>query len=351
MSISYKEVQKLLAAKPCAKLGFYPTPFYRLDNLSGDLGIELYIKRDDFSGMNLFGGNKIRKLQYLIGDALRQQAEYVFTYGATQSNHAMQTVTACRRFGLKPIIYLTAIVEPKEGDVRANLLLDKIMDAEIHIVNVEQGETEEAAEERSYQMGRGHIARLEAQGHKCYNVPMGGASYIGSAGFIGGYAELEQQMEELGIRADYVFHATGSGGTMAGLVAGRVLTGSDADVVSVAVSDYSADEYVKEKLVLANEALAWIGAEERVCAADFHVDTNYFQPGYERPSAAATDAIKTLAVREGLLLDPVYSGKCFAGLLDYVRSGKISRGSTVVFWHTGGATALFAEKEILGKLF
>ena len=100
MSISYKEVQKLLAAKPCAKLGFYPTPFYRLDNLSGDLGIELYIKRDDFSGMNLFGGNKIRKLQYLIGDALRQQAEYVFTYGATQSNHAMQTVTACRRFGL-----------------------------------------------------------------------------------------------------------------------------------------------------------------------------------------------------------------------------------------------------------
>ena len=351
MSISYKEVQKLLAAKPCAKLGFYPTPFYRLDNLSGDLGIELYIKRDDFSGMNLFGGNKIRKLQYLIGDALRQQAEYVFTYGATQSNHAMQTVTACRRFGLKPIIYLTAIVEPKEGDVRANLLLDKIMDAEIHIVNVEPGETEEAAEERSYQMGRDHIARLEAQGHKCYNVPMGGASYIGSAGFIGGYAELEQQMEELGIRADYVFHATGSGGTMAGLVAGRVLTGSDADVVSVAVSDYSADEYAKEKLVLANEALAWIGAEERVGAADFHVDTNYFQPGYERPSAAATDAIKTLAVREGLLLDPVYSGKCFAGLLDYVRSGKISRGSTVVFWHTGGATALFAEKEILGKLF
>ena len=349
--MSYKDAQRLLSAKPCAKLGFFPTPFYRLDNLSKELGVELFIKRDDFSGMNLFGGNKIRKLQYLIGDALQQKAEYVFTYGATQSNHAMQTVTACRRFGLKPIIYLTAIVEPREDDVRANLLLDKIMDAEIHIVRVEKGESEEEAEERSYKMGREHIARLEAQGHRCYNVPMGGASHVGSAGFIGGYAELEEQMEKLGIQADYVFHATGSGGTMAGLVAGRALTGSKADIVSVAVSDHPVEAYVREKAELANEALAWIGAQERVSAADFHVDANYFQPGYERPSAAATEAIKTLAVKEGLLLDPVYSGKCFAGLLDYVRSGKISRDSVVVFWHTGGATALFAEKEILGKLF
>ena len=349
--MSYQEAKALLAAKPRVRLGFFPTPFYRLDNLSRELGVELWIKRDDFSGMNLFGGNKVRKLEYLIGDAKDHGAEYVFTYGATQSNHAMQTVTACRRCGFKPVIYLTAIVSPKEDDVRSNLLLDKIMDAEIHIVEILPGESEEDAEERSYQMGRDHIARLEAAGHRCYNVPMGGASYVGSAGFAGGFAELEEQMEAEGIRADCIFHATGSGGTMAGLVAGRALCGSKTDIISVAVSDHPIDDYIKEKTLLANETLEWMGAEARVSESDFRVDKNYVGPGYEKPSDAASEAIKTLATKEGLLLDPVYSGKCFAGLLDHVRTGKVRQGSTVVFWHTGGATALFAEKEILGKLF
>jgi L-cysteate sulfo-lyase len=349
--MKYSEVIERLQKRPHVKLGFFPTPFYKLENLSRELGVELYIKRDDFTGMNLFGGNKIRKLEYLIGDAVESGAEYVFTYGATQSNHAMQTVTACRRCGLKPILYLTAIVEPKEDDVRANLLLDKVMGAEIHIVSIRPGETEDEAEERSYAMGREHIARLEAEGKRCCNVPMGGASHIGSAAFIGGYAELQGQLEDSGIEADYVFHATGSGGTMAGIVAGHKLVGSSAKVVSVAVSDHPLEQYLREKCALANESLKWAGFDERVSESDFFVDRNYFAPGYERPSKAASEAIKLLAMKEGLFADPVYSGKCLSGLLDYVRSGKIAQGSRVVFWHTGGATALFAEKEILGDLF
>ena len=128
------------------QLGFFPTPFYRLNRISEDLGVNLYIKRDDFSGMSLFGGNKIRKLEYLLGNAVQKGCDTVFTYGATQSNHAMQTATACRRLGLTPILYLVALVRPDENDIRSNLLLDKILGAEIHIVEQQEGETEEEAE-------------------------------------------------------------------------------------------------------------------------------------------------------------------------------------------------------------
>ena len=125
MSMTAKEAEKLFEKLPKAELGFFPTPFYRLDRLSKELGVNLYIKRDDFTGMSLFGGNKVRKLQYLMGDAMSRGCEYVFTFGATQSNHAMQTAAACRRCGLKPVLYLVAIVKPDEDDLRANLLLDR----------------------------------------------------------------------------------------------------------------------------------------------------------------------------------------------------------------------------------
>ncbi len=342
--------RRLLERKPKAGLGFFPTPFCRLEHLSEELGVNLYIKRDDFTGINLFGGNKIRKLEYLIGDALAQGCEYVFTFGATQSNHAMQTVSACRRCGLKPVLYLVAIVEPDEKDLRSNLLLDKIMGAEIHIVKMEPGEEEADAEARAVLMAREHRKRLEAAGHRCYEVPMGGASPVGSVGFIEGYVEFVEQTEALGIHPDYVFHGTGTGGTLAGLVAGKALTGSDAEIISINVS-MKDEAYPKRTEILANESLELIGAGERVEAArDIHTDLNYYLPGYEIPNEAASEAIRLLAKTEGLFIDPVYTGKAFAGMLDYIRTGKVPQGSNVVFWHTGGATALFAEKEILGAI-
>lgn len=347
---SCTNARTLLRQKPKAELGFFPTPFYRLDRLSGELGVNLYVKRDDFTGMNLFGGNKIRKLQYLLGDAVKKGCEYVFTFGATQSNHAMQTVSACRRCGLKPVLYLVAIVKPKDEDLRANLLLDKIMGAEIHVVDMKPGEEEAAAEERSVKMAREHMKRLEAEGHKCYEVPMGGASPVGSVGFIEGYVELMEQSMEMGIHPDYVFHATGTGGTMAGLTAGRALTGSDTVIISINVSQKD-EGYPKQTQDLANESLSLIGADRKVDARrDIHTDSNYYLPGYEIPNEGASKAIRLLAGKEGLFIDPVYTGKAFAGMLDYIGKGKVPSGSNVVFWHTGGATALFAEKEILGKI-
>lgn len=351
MSEQTRKARELLAGMPKVQLGFFPTPFYKLERLSEKLGTELYIKRDDFTGMSLFGGNKIRKLEYLIGDAEAKGCDYVFTFGATQSNHAMQTVCACRKRGLKPVLYLVAIVEPDEEDVRSNLLLDRILGAEVHVVRMQEGETEEQAEERSFILAREHMARLEAEGHRCYEVPMGGASDVGSVGFIDGYVELQEQLEAAGIHADYIFHGTGTGGTMAGLHAGRKLVGSDAEIVSINVS--AKDEgYPARCAQLAERSLALIGAAEVTvdAAADIHTDLSYYLPGYEIPNEATCEAIRLLAREEGLFVDPVYTGKAFAGMLDYIRSGRVPKGSTVVFWHTGGATALFAEKEILGDL-
>ena len=154
----------------------------------------------------------------------------------------------------------------------------------------------------------------------------------------------------MGMEPDYIFHGTGTGGTLAGLVAGKVLTGSKAEIISINVS-WKDEGYQERVRGLANRSLEMIGAKARVdTVKDIHTDLNYYQPGYEMPNEMAREGILLLARKEGLLADPVYTGKAFAGMLDYIRSGKVPQGSNVVFWHTGGATALFAEKEILGDL-
>ncbi|MGM0338273.1 1-aminocyclopropane-1-carboxylate deaminase/D-cysteine desulfhydrase [Enterococcus sp. AZ007] len=342
-------VKQLLKQKTKASLGFYPTPFYRLENLSKRLGINLFIKREDFSGQSLFGGNKIRKLEYLIGDAKEQGAEYIFTFGATQSNHAMQTVEACRKEGLTPILYLVAYVEPDEKDLRSNLLLDKILGAEVHVILKNPGESDAEVDARSVQLAREHMKRLIEAGHNCYEIPMGGASPIGTTGFIEGFIEMAEQAEAAEQQFDYLVHATGSGGTMAGLVAGKKLLNHPMRILSFDVIGHDRS-YLENSAMLANKSLALLGLEERLTADDFEHDNSYYQPGYEMPSDKGNDAIRVLAREEGLFLDPVYSGKAFAGLLDYVDKGIIPQNSSVIFLHTGGATALFAEKEILGDL-
>ncbi len=350
MSVSIAEAKKLISSVPRVELGFFPTPLHKLEKLSQMLGINLFIKRDDYTGKNLFGGNKTRKLEFLIGKAVEQKSEYVFTYGATQSNHAMQTVWAASYNNLKPVLYLVAVVEPDENDVKANLLLDKIFDAEIHIVSPEDGESFANADKRSLVLGSEHIKKLEEAGHKCCNIPMGGADEVGTAGYISGFVELYDQAQQMGIDFDYLYHATGSGGTMAGLAAGKKLLGARTVIKSMAVLDTD-DSYIPKRTELANEALKYIGADPVVELSDFQIDRRFYAPGYECPNEGSTEAIKLLAKNEGILTDPVYSGKALSGLIHDTRTGKIKQGSNVVFLHTGGATALFAEKEILGNLF
>ena len=349
MAVTINEAKAMLSKAPRVSLGFFPTPLHRLDALSEELGVNLWIKRDDFTGSNLFGGNKTRKLEFLIGKAVADGAECVFTYGATQSNHAMQTSWAAAKNGLKPILYLAAVVPPNPDDYKANLLLDGIYGAEIHVVDLEEGESFADAERRSFKMGKEHIARLEEQGIKSYDIPMGGANEYGTLGYVNAMVELAEQMEEADLQFDYMYHSTGSGGTMAGLMAGRNLLGLDMQIHSITAMDVD-EKYAARASRNANGALELIGADVSVSEDDFIIDQNHYGPGYECPSDEATEAIKLLARKEGILVDPVYSGKAFAGLIADVRSGRIPAGSKVLFVHTGGSTVFFAEKEILGDL-
>ena len=313
-SCSVEEAKELLKKVPRVQLGFFPTPLHRLDNLSEQLGVNLYSKRDDFTGSNLFGGNKTRKLEFLIGKAKAEGAEYVFTYGATQSNHAMQTVWAATKNGIKPVVYLAAVVPPDRNDYKANLLLDSIYGAEIHIVDLEEGEDFAGAEKRSFKMGKAHIERLEKEGKKCYDIPMGGANEYGSLGYVAAMVELKEQMEQEKLHFDYLYHSTGSGGTMAGIIAGKKLLGLDTEVHSITAMGVGSN-YAAKAAKLANGALSLLGvkpcseAEEAagcdaalevaVSEADFCIDQNHYAPGYECPSEEATEAIKLLAKNEG----------------------------------------------------
>lgn len=343
------KAKRLLEKKDRLDLCFLPTPFYKLENMSKYLGINLYIKRDDFTGKNLFGGNKMRKLEYLLGKAKKQGCKYIFTYGATQSNHAMQTAAAALANGMTPVLYLSAIVEPKKNDLRSNFLLDKIFGARVYLVGVKDSESFQDVTNRSLLLGLKHIKKLERGKEKCYNIPMGGANHIGSTGFIKAFIELQEQLNSMKIDADYLYHATGSGGTLAGLAAGKKLINSNVKIHSIAVLD--ADKNYKNNVVcMANKSLSWIKSDLKVSKDDFSISRDYFAPGYECPNKKSTKAIKLLAQKEGLLVDPVYTAKALAGLIDHVKNGKIPKNSNVVFWHTGGATALFAEKQILGNL-
>ena len=351
MKTMIQESRALLDKLPRARLGFFPTPLQRLDRLSEQLGVNLYIKRDDFTGVNLFGGNKVRKLEYLLGRAVADGATHVITYGATQSNHAMETAAACRRLGIQPILYLTAVVPPRPEELRANLLLDRLLGAEIHIVPIESGETEADAEARSFAMGAARAAELNAAGNVCVDIPMGGANALGSVGFAAAMVELEEQCDTMGgLRFSRVYHSTGTGGTMAGLHAGRAMLGMDAQIVSVSASQKDEASYLKKVYKLCRDALALIGSDAAPDRAAMRLDLTQWQPGYEQPSEAASAAIRLLARTEGLFVDPVYTGKALAGLLADIDSGDIPEGENVLFWHTGGATALFAEPEILGDI-
>jgi 1-aminocyclopropane-1-carboxylate deaminase/D-cysteine desulfhydrase-like pyridoxal-dependent ACC family enzyme len=277
-----------------------------------------------------------------MADATSKKADYVFTYGATQSNHAMQTATACRRCGINPVLYLVSIVEP-DKELRGNLLLDKLLGAEVNILHT-YGDLQRAAKE--------HMLKLEKEGYRCYEIPGGGANGIGSAGYAEGYLEMAEQAEHLGFCPDYIFHATGSSGTAAGLVAGRKLIEGKTKIVSVCVGDIgNKDDYAQAAASLSNSAMQFIGADMTISPEEFYLEANYYGQGYEIPTKEATEAIKKLAMTEGILVDPVYSGKAFSGMLDYIASGKVPQGSNLVFWHTGGTTALFAESAILGDIY
>jgi len=328
-----------LAALPRFPLAQLPTPLEEVTRLSHALdGVRILVKRDDLTGLAL-GGNKTRKLEYLIGDALAQGASLVLTEGPAQSNHCRQTAAAAARAGLRCVLVLNS--PDPAPPLQGNLLLDHLFGAEVHLVR--------HRDERHAELE--HLANLfAARGDRPYVIPTGGSTPVGAAAYVRAALELAAQLVERGVMATRVYLATStSGGTHAGMVLGASLLGQPFEVIGVAVEDEA--EAIRQRVAALAEATAeLLGLEGRFPPEAIIVDDRWVGPGYGVPSEETLEAIVLTARTEGLVLDPVYTGKAMAALIGQIRRGEVTPGETVVFLHTGGAPALFAQAERLAAV-
>ncbi len=322
-----------LARFPRIFLAHLPTPLERLDRLSAELGgPEIWIKRDDCTGLST-GGNKTRKLEFLMAEAEAAGAEMVMTQGATQSNHARQTAAFAAKLGMRCHILLedrTGSTDPNYNE-NGNVLLDRLHGATIEkrAGGLDMNAELEAAAER-----------LRAQGTRVYTIPGGGSNPTGALGYVNCAFELIGQANDRGLALDHIVTATGSAGTQAGLIVGLKAINANVPLLGFGVR---APKPKQEENVY-NLALATaekLGCPGVVSRADVVADTDYVGAGYGIPREDTIEAIRMFAELEGILLDPVYSGKGAAGLIDHVRKGRFRKGERVVFLHTGGAAALF----------
>jgi L-cysteate sulfo-lyase len=319
---------------PRVRLGHLPTPLEPMTRLSAHLGgPKLWIKRDDCTGLAT-GGNKTRKLEYLVADALAQGADTLITLGALQSNHARQTAAAAAKLGLKCVLVLEERVTQPTDAYRhnGNLLLDRLLGATVKFVPRDSSMTA-AAETAADEVRR-------ASG-KPYVIPGGGSNAVGAVGYVGCALEILQQASELGMRVDHVVHATGSSGTQAGLIAGFDGMKSGVRVLGITVGR-PRDNQERNVGRLLDETWAHLGLKGAAPRDNITADDSYFGEAYGIPTKAMKEAVALLAETEGVLLDPVYSGKAMSGLIDLVRQGRFARDDNVVFVHTGGQAGLFA---------
>ena len=327
-----------LARFPRVKLCHAPTPLEFMPNLTRALGgPQLWVKRDDCTGVAM-GGNKNRKLEYLMGEAMAQGATHVVTQGAVQSNHVRQTAAVAAKLGLKCTALLegrvqTNSVEYLEG---GNVLLDRMLG--INIEHRPGGTDMQAAIE---EVG----ARLTAAGEKVYLIPGGGSNATGALGYVHVALELLAQANEQGLRIDRLVHATGSAGTQAGLVAGFEALNSGIRVLGIGVRNpKDRQEAAVHKLAEATAARLGVTSIRREAV---EANCDYVGEGYGIPTPGMVEALTIFARTEGLFLDPVYSGKGAAGLIDLCRKGYFKPDENIVFLHTGGQVGLFAYRDAL----
>lgn len=329
----------LLSRFPRTRLAHLPTALEHLPRLSSHLGgPQIYVKRDDCTGLAT-GGNKTRKLEFSMGDALEQGADTIVTVGALQSNHVRQTAAAACKLGMRCEVLLEhRIREPSEVYTRSgNVFLDRIFGASIREfpggTDFDRALDDVAAE-------------VKANGGKPYIIPGGASNSIGALGYVNCAMELIAQANETGLVVDHLITATGSAGTQAGLVVGLKATSSDVPLLGIGVS-VPRTQQEEKVFALAEETAALIGAPGCVAREDVVANCDYVGDGYGVPTEAMNDAVLLLARQEGLLFDPVYSGKALAGMIDLIHRGRFSKSDNVVFLHTGGAAGLFAYEDQL----
>lgn len=308
-----------------------PTPLETAPRLGAAIGLpQLLVKRDDCTGLAM-GGNKARKLEYLFADALAQEADVVFTTGGVQSNHARMTAAAACKLGLRAELFLC---DPQPEAAQGNLLLDRLFGATVHFI---PGLTLEQMNARM----NTRADELRSRGQRPYIIPVGGSTPLGCLGYVAAVRELAEQCAANGTRPDAITVATGSTGTLSGILLGAHLFLPGTRVCGISVSPRTAPGQRKCARII-SEAARLLGVDWSPTPDEIPLWDDWLGPDYGIPTPEGLDAIHLAATLEGLLLDPVYTGKALAGTRGLAQRGTLKPDETVVFWHTGGAPALFA---------
>lgn len=331
-------LKRTLGSFPRVRFGHLPTPLEPMDRLSEMLGgPRLWVKRDDCTGLSS-GGNKTRKLEFLMAEAREQGADTIISQGATQSNHARQTAAASAKLGLDCHILLEDRTgsNDEQYNYNGNVLLDQLHGASI---SKRAADTDMNAEMEAL------AERLRAEGRTPYIIPGGGSNPTGALGYVNCALELTEQAQEMNLKIDGLVHATGSSGTQAGLVAGLAALESDVHLLGIGVR---APREKQEGMVydLACRTIDHMGMGVSIDPASVRANCDYVGAGYGLPTDGMREAVRTLARLEGLLFDPVYSGKGLDGLIDLCKNGHFDGMENVVFLHTGGSAALFGYPAI-----
>lgn len=311
-----------------------PTPLVYLSNISEELGIQFYIKRDDVSEIGL-GGNKLRKLEYILKEAQNQEATMLLTRGGVQTNHGRLTAAVAAKYGMKCVIIC---IGEYPGEISSNLLLDRIMGADVIIKESDGRPEEEQYDELIDQVTH----EYESKGEKVYYIPLGGSDDIGFLGYYECARELISQANEAGIHNARVFTPVGSIGTFMGMHCGFKNENSHLSCDGIAIMLF--DEHKDVKMVeYFNSVKAKYNLNIEASLKDFHIERDYVRGGYNQPSKEVRDAICLMAGKEGIFLDPCYTGKCFAAIIDMIKEGKIQKGEKIIFVHTGGSPGLYTK--------
>ena len=349
-AISASEMKKRIGEFAKIKLINSPTPFQKLENLSHNLeGPEIFVKRDDLTGL-AFGGNKSRKLEFIIQDALNKKADVILTWASVQSNWCLQTAAAARKFGLKPMLILFKTDElPEEYD--GNLLLDFILDADIRIREAEKGKVVNI--EEAYEALEELVKEIKEEGYNPYVAPIGGSMVggsmehpLGAISYVEAFMEMLEQAETQKVEVDYIIHASGSGSTQAGLVVGAKALKENIKVLGISVSEEK-ESYGKDVLTIAQDTVKALHLDITVSKEDIVILDEYIKEGYGIVNKEVSEAIRLVAISEGIMLDPSYTSKAAIALFDLIKKGYFKKEDIVVFFHTGGTPALFANKQNL----
>ena len=327
-------------------LAHLPTRLERAANFSALMtpGVDIWIKRDDCTGL-AFGGNKARKLEYLMAAAVSSGADTVVTFGGVQSNHARSTAAAARRLGLDCHLILAG---SPPAEVTGNLLLNLILGATLTFLSLTPAELTPDRVEEAYAAAE---ARLRSLGKRPFRIAPGGSTPLGVLGYREAFDETMAQTAALGLKVSRLVTAYGTGGTLSGLILGNILAGRPVRITAISVAPPGMPGAMGVPSVpeLITRAAALLGNSVSVSDDDVSIHFEHAGPAYAATTSGGIEAIQSLARTEGIFLEPVYTGKAMAGLIDLRRRAEIAHGETVVFFHTGGTPALFAHRQVLSE--